>query len=529
MNHDHPADAAREPGAEPHVQRFGRWGAVLLFVLILLWPGLPLDTMQRRAAAVTLAVAMLWLTQGIPLGAASLLPAALLPLLGVVPAREAAMVYMDDIVMLFFGAFIVAAGLERWGVHRRMALAVVARVGTRPRALVLGFAAATAFVSFWINNTAATLMMYPIGLAVITTVSGSQKSHGSPFAIAMLLGIAYGASIGGIATPVGTAPNQILLGLVRSTFPDAPPISFGSWFLGWLPFVALYVLGLWWILTRFALKVSNESLAAGDTIRAERAKLGRLSRGEWMMSIVFGLTAVAWVTREGLSIGRFELPGWSQSLAVWQAHGVTGVEPAKFARYVTDATVALAVSCLCFFLPVDRKSNTFLLDWPTVAKLPWDVLLLFGGGFCLAKGVQMSGLDAALGRALAPAITGLPLWAIVAIVATFMTLLSELASNTVITNLMLPILAQTAVQSGTHPLALMVPATVAASLGFMLPVATPPNAIAFSSRLIPMRTMARVGLWVDLLGILLVAVIFEVWTRHMLGIGSALPDWVPGR
>ncbi|MCC7012011.1 MAG: SLC13/DASS family transporter [Planctomycetes bacterium] len=519
-------DAAREHGTDPRVQRAGRWTAVALFAVLLFAPGIPLEPLQRRAAAVTALVAVLWLSQGIPLGAASLLPVALLPLLGVVPAREAAMVYMDDIVLLFFGAFIVAAGLERWGVHRRMALAVVDWVGTRPRSLVLGFTAATAFVSLWINNTAATLMMYPIGLAVITTVAGGERARSSPFGIALLLGIAYGASIGGVATPVGTAPNQILLGLIHSTFPDAPPISFGQWFLGWIPFTVLYVLGVWLVLTRFSLRVDNESLAARETILAERARLGRMTRGEVMMSCVFAMTALLWVTREDLRLGAHVLPGWGGAVAHWQALGMSGTEPLKFARHVSDATVALAVGCLCFFLPVERKSNTFLLDWATVQRLPWDVLLLFGGGFCIAKGFQSSGLDAALGRALAPVIEGLPMWALVAVIAAFMTFLSELTSNTVITNLMLPILAQTAVQGGVNPLALMVPATIAASSGFMLPVATPPNAIAFSSRLIPMRTMARVGWWVDVLGVVLLALVFELYTRHVLDIELALPAWV---
>jgi sodium-dependent dicarboxylate transporter 2/3/5 len=248
-----------------------------------------------------------------------------------------------------------------------------------------------------------------------------------------------------------------------------------------------------------------------------------MSRGEVMMSVVFASTAILWVTREDLALGSLTLPGWSRALASLNADAAADVP--KLARYVTDATVAVFVACLCFFLPVDRKRGTFLLDWATVAKLPWDVLLLFGGGFCLAKGFQASGLDAALGRALAPLLTGLPAWGIVALTAAFMTALSELTSNTVITNLMLPILAQTAVQCGLHPMLLMFPATIAASCGFMLPVATPPNAIAFSSRMIPMRSMARVGLWVDVLGVVLITLVFELWGAPILGIGTELPAW----
>jgi len=518
-------EVIREHGTDPRVQRAGRWGGVALFLVVLFAPGIGLDTLQRRAAATAALVATFWLTQAIPLGAASLLPAALLPLLGVLPAKEASLVYMDDIVMLFFGAFIVAAGLERWGVHRRMALALVDRVGTEPRRLVLGFAVATAFVSLWINNTAATLMMYPIGLAVIATTTGARASRSSPFAVALLLAIAYGASIGGVATPVGTAPNQIFLGQLRTLFPGAPLPSFGVWTLAWLPFAALYVFGTWWILTRLGLRVPNEPFAARETIRAQRAELGRMRRGEKMMSAVFACTAILWVTREDLAFGAFTLPGWSAPLARAHALGDPAAAPADFARYVSDATVALAMGCLCFLLPVDRGRGVFLLDWETVAKLPWDVLLLFGGGFCIAKGFQASGLDVALGGALSPLLQGNPTWAIVGAVALFMTFFSELTSNTVLTQLMLPILAQTAVSGGLDPRLLMMPATIAASCGFMLPVATPPNAIAFSSRLIPMGTMARVGLLVDLLGVVLITVVFHFWVRPLLEIGGELPAW----
>lgn len=515
--------ALRQHGADPRVARFGRWAGALAFAVILLWPGLGLEPLQRRTAAVTALTAILWLTQAIPLGAASLVPVALLPLLGVLPARDAAAVYFNDIVMLFFAASIVASGLEHWGVHRRMALAVVDAVGTRPRALVLGFTAATAFISLWINNTAATLLMYPIGLAVITTLSAERAGA---FPIALLLGIAYGSSIGGVATPVGTAPNNILLGTLGELYPQAPTISFGSWVAAWLPFAALYVLALWLLLTRLCLRVNDDELAGGDVVKRERNALGRMSPGERRMSFVFVLTAVLWVTREGLELGALSIPGWGRALAQWQADGVVGASVQSLGKHVSDATVALAVAVACFLVPSGEGRGVRLLDWESVQRrMPWDVLLLFGGGFCLARGFEASGLDRTLGHSLAPLLTGLPSFAVVLVVAAFMTLFSELASNTVLTNLMLPVLAQMAVQSGMDPRFLMMPATIAASLGFMLPVATPPNAIAFSSGRIPMGTMLRVGWWVDLVGILLVAIVFELWGRWVLGIGMELPDW----
>jgi len=515
-------EAANESGAHPGVQRAGRWGGALLFLLLIYAPGLGLDALQRRAAATTALVATLWLTQGVPLAAASLLPAALFPLLGVLSAKDASAAYMDDLVLLFLGAFLVAGGLERWGVHRRMALALVAAFGVQPRRLVLGFIVATGFVSLWINNTAATLMMYPIGLAVISTVGGRKSS---PFAMAMLLGIGYSASIAGVATPVGTAPNQLLLGALRNTFPDAPPISFATWTTAWLPFAALYCFVLWLLLTRVAFRIGATDAAPKDVIAAERVALGPMTRGERRMAAVFACTAFLWVTRGGLSFGAFELPGWGAWLAQWQARALDGVEASTFERHVTDATVAIAMSLACFFIPSGGKRSERLLDWESGVKLPWDVLLLFGGGFCIGKGFQASGLDRALGQVLAPAIEGQPTWLIVAIVAAFMAFLSEIASNTALTVIALPVLASAAVQGGYDPRLVMVPATVAASCGFMLPVGTPPNAVVFSSGLVPIRTMARVGFLVDVCGVILITVVFTLWGQRVFDLAPGLPAW----
>jgi len=522
------SDAAHSDDSGALARRWGRVVGPLLFAAILLWPNLGLDALQRRAAAVTALVATLWLTQAIPLGAASLIPVALLPLLGVLNAREAAAVYMDDLVLLFLGAFIVALGLERWGVHKRMALFLVAHIGTRPRRLVLGFVAATAFVSMWINNTAATLMMFPIGLAVIATVSGEDvalRKRTTPFATALLIGIAYGASIGGMATPVGTAPNQVFLGQMHTLFPQSPQIGFAKWIIGWLPIVVVFVVGAWLILTRIALRVEDGDTLAADAIAEQRAKLGPMGRGEKMMAVVFGVTALLWVTREDMNLDQMTIPGWAGAFAHLQAFGVAGKTAAEFTRYATDATVAVAMAVLCFALPVDRKRGVYLLDWETAAKMPWDVLLLFGGGFCLAKGFQASGLDRWFGAVLAPALADRPAWQVVGIVVTVMTIATEFTSNVAITTLTLPVLAQTAVAGHFDPLLLMAPATIAASSGFALPVATPPNTIVFGSRLVPMGSMMRAGLALDALGIVLITFGFHFWVRHIWPIASSLPDW----
>ncbi len=325
---------------------------------------------------------------------------------------------------------------------------------------------------------------------------------------------------------MGTAPNNILLGTLGELYPQAPTISFGSWVAAWLPFAVLYVLALWLLLTRVCLRVHDEELAVGEVVKRERSALGRMSAGERRMSFVFVLTALLWVTREGLELGALSIPGWGRWLAQQQVAGVVGASVQSVGKHVSDATVALVVAVACFLVPSGEARGTRLLDWDAVQRrMPWDVLLLFGGGFCLARGFEASGLDRALGHSLSPLLAGLPSFAIVLAVAAFMTLFSELASNTVLTNLMLPVLAQMAVQGGMDPRFLMMPATIAASLGFMLPVATPPNAIVFSSGRIPMGTMVRVGWWVDLVGVLLLTVVFELWGARVLGIGMELPDW----
>jgi len=507
--------AAAEVGP-PLARRAGAALGVLLFLGALFAPDLPLDDPQRRMAAVTLLTAALWLSLSIPVGAASLVPLALLPLLGVLPAGEAAQLYMHDMVALFLGAFLVALGLERWNVHRRMALWVIARVGTRPRRLVLGFMLAAALVSAWVNNTATALMMLPIGVSVIRTLQGDGGVRDRNFAPALLLGLAYACSLGGMATPIGTAPNQSYLGIFQSTFPTAPQIGFGSWCLLAVPLVLVLVAGCWWLLTAVVLRLQDGVHDAGDVVRAERARLGPLDPAGLRMGAVFALTAFLWVTRADLELGGLHVRGWASRLA-----DVLGIEVAR----ASDASVAVAMSLLCFAIPSGARPGERLLDWRTTQKIPWEVLLLIGSGFCLARGFQVTGLDAVIGGALGPWIEGKPLALVVVGVVLLVTFLTEVTSNTATTNVLLPVLAQAAIAAGIDPRATMLPATFAASCAFMLPVATPPNAVVYASGLVSIPTMARVGLWFNLLSVTLIPLVFVVWGLPLLGIDGTLPDW----
>jgi len=356
------AASAETEIAASSLARGGRIVGPLLFLALLLWPDLPLTTDQRRVAAITALTATWWITVALPIGATSLLPAALYPLLGVMGAREVAPLYMNNLVFLFIGAFVIALGLERWNVHRRFALWTIARVGTNPRRLVLGFMAAAMFLSFWINNTSTTLMMLPIGVAVIASVTGGKPRAQDPFAMSLLLGIAYSASVGGIATPVGTTPNQVFLGMFDELFPGGPAISFGQWLVCFAPLALVFLPIGWFILTRVALRVPRDSERGADTIAEERAALGRMSRAEKMMTGVFVTTAVLWVTRVEIPLGPFVLPGWVRM--------ITSAVIEAPERYVTDATIATVMALLCFLIPVDRRRGVFLMDWKTASRLP---------------------------------------------------------------------------------------------------------------------------------------------------------------
>ena len=512
------SDPASHERGSPRARRFGLVVGPLLFVVLLAWPDLPLDAAQRRVAAVTALTATLWITVALPIGATSLLPAALFPLLGVMPAKEAAPLYMTHLVMLFIGAFVIALGLERWGVHRRMALWIIAQVGSSPARLVLGFMAASAFLSLWINNTATTLLMLPIATAVIARVEGDEERT-TPFGLALLLGVAYASSVGGMGTPVGTAPNQEFLGQFERRFPEGPSIGFGRWILGWLPLVIVFVPLGWLILTRLVFRVARGGSGGGAVIAEERRRLGPMSRPQVLMSIVFATTAVLWVTRADLAMGSVEFEGWARRLMRW-------IGDEDHAGYVTDATVATIMAFLCFVLPGDRGRH--LMDWRTAARLPWEVLLLLGAGFCLAHGFRVSGLDQALGGGLAPWLADRSTWIVIPVVVVFMSLLTEVTSNTATTAVLLPVIASAGVAAEVNPLLVMVPATIAASAAFMMPVATPPNAVVFSSRRVRVPDMVRAGVWMNLLLVVLITLVFQLWVRLLWGIDGRLPAWADG-
>lgn len=482
-------DSVSEGGAPPAVRRAGLLLGPALFLFVLWGPELagdPLPATARRCLAVTVLTAVFWMTGAGPIPAVSLIPLAAMPLLGVMSASKMSALYSDQIIFLFLGGFFLALTIERWNLHRRIALHVVHLLGADARRIVLGFMLATGFISCWISNTATALLMLPIALAVLASLGTEGTPAGRSFGAALLIGIAHAASIGGMGTPIGTAPNAILLGIYRKHFPEAPELGFTTWITFGFPIVAALLPLSWLILTRVALRVPRDpGLGARAVIDEERRRLGPMSRGERLALGAFLVAALLWITRADADLGGARVAGWASRI------GLKGM--------VEDSTVAIAVAVLLFFIPVDRKKGVMLLDWPTAVRVPWGMVLLLGSGIAIAGAFEESGLSAWIGRRFS-GVTELPPVVVIGGIALAVTFLSEIMSNVALTTLLLPILAATASSAGLPPLLLMLPATLAGSCGFMLPVATPPNAIVFATGRIPMGTMMRAGFLVNLIG-----------------------------
>lgn len=503
-------------------QKIGFWLGILLFVGVL-WFGdfAPENPLVVRMAAVALLMATWWITNAIPLAATSLLPLVLFPIMGIATGKETAPVYINYIIFLFIGGFLIALAMERWNLHRRIALRIILTTGSHPARLVLGFMLATAFLSMWISNVATTIMMLAIALAVIKQAEenlGADKT--ANLSVALLLGIAYSASAGGLATLVGTPPNLALVRLFELSFPEAEAagysIGFGQWMLLGLPLTISLLLFIWFLLTRVLFRTPADVQLPPDVIRNEHTKLGKIRREELGVLIIFASTALLWIFRKKLTVGSLVIPGWSDRL--------------PFRDMIDDGTIAIAMALLLFLIPALRKTpdgekaNT-LLDAAVFAKIPWHIILLFGGGFALAKGFQASGLSEWVGSFF-PALGDAPLPVLVASITAVITFLTEMTSNTATTEMILPLLASIAKSAQIHPLLLMVPATLAASCAFMMPVATPPNAVVFASGRITIAQMVRAGIIINLAAIALITVVFLLFGPGVFQIDpETLPEW----
>jgi sodium-dependent dicarboxylate transporter 2/3/5 len=473
-------------------------------------PGHPEVTLT---AAVALLMAFWWITEAVPLAVTALLPMVLFPGLGIMDGREVAPVYFNHIIFLFLGGFFVALAMERWDLHRRIALKLLLFFGTKPRNLLIGFMTTAAVLSMWISNTATTMVMVPIVLAITlkleeTTTAGSS---GKKTAIALLLGVAYGSTLGGIATLVGTPPNLVLVRIFEMHFPEAPEINFAQWMAYALPISLVLLLFVWILLCAFFLRGKSSGMDK-EILRKRYEEMGPITYEQKVVLIVFLGLALLWLLRSDLEFGLFTLPGWANLF--------------PYPSYLNDGSVAIAMAIFLFMIPARTNRRTRIMDWDTTKRLPWNIVLLFGGGFALAKGFETSGLSQWLGTLLEGA-GGLHPLILMAIVCLLITFLTELTSNTATAQILLPIIASLALAIHIHPLLLMMPATLSCSLAFMLPVATPPNAIIFGSGKLRVADMARIGFIFNLIGVLVVTMATWIIGRIVFEIDLAqLPVWV---
>ena len=468
----------------------GRIAAPLFALLVWFLAPSDLKPAARSTAAIGTLMAVLWITEGLPLAATSLLPLLLFPVAGVASFKEAAAPYADGFIFLYLGGFLLALTISRWGLDRRLALLAVLTVGVSPRRLVAGFMIAAGFISLWISNTATAAMMLPLGISVVKLFANNGKQSLEPrdfrhFAASLMLGIAYASTIGGLGTLVGTPPNAFFAALMDER---GKPVGFAEWMLFAMPLVIVYLAAAWALLTWVVFPVRLRELPGGrGLIRREFAKLGRMSRGEWTVLAVFLGAAAAWIVREPLA-------NWNWLAAKLPAIGE-----------IDDPWIAIAAALALFALPVDARRGVFALDWQTAKKVPWEVLLLFGGGLSLSAAMTKSGLADWIGGRVS-LLADWPAWVAIVAVVILVLAVTEFASNLATVSALLPILASVAAGMGIDELWLLVPATVAATCGFAMPVGTPPNALVFGTGYVSIGQMLRAGLLLDLLGIVLIPV-----------------------
>jgi len=460
----------------------------LLFALILMLPtpnGLTPEAWKTVAIAALLAA--WWATEAIPVPATSLLPLVLIPLLGIGSSADASLPYARPVIFLLLGGFIAAMAMQKWNLHRRIALNILARVGDNPYALIGGFMAASALLSMWISNTATTLMLVPIALTVATTILG-EKADGHRFTIALLIGCAWAASIGGLGTYIGTPPNLFVKGFIEQT--TGREILFHEWMAFGIPVVLVMVPLAWIVLTRICFPFEARLARGGsEVVKQELGVLGPMTKPERRVAIVMITMALMWSFR--------------QVLVDWDAL----INLLPFVARLSDMHIAVGAGLAMFIIPSGKsKRSGALLDWESAVTLPWGVILLFGGGLSLAAAIGKTGLALYLGHAMSGIATA-PLFLIVLAIVALVTFLTELTSNTATTAALVPVLGALATTANLDPIFLAAPAAMAASCAFMLPVATGPNAVVFSTGNIHAPDMVRAGLWLNVLGTFVVATV----------------------
>lgn len=483
------------------IRQWSGWilGPALLLLTCVLEPPAGLRVEGWRTAGAAGLMAVLWMTEAIPIPVTALLPLVLFPALGLSDGRETAAPYANPIIFLFLGGFVIALAMQRWGLHRRLAINLIAAIGTQPKRIIAGFLLASALVSMWVSNTATAMMMLPIAISVVQLLPEATPSNAATrgFGVALMLAVAYGATTGGMATLIGTPPNALLAGYLDSIY--GFKLGFAQWMLIGVPVMLVTLPVVYWVLTRVAFRIAGGELPGMAALLAtEKARLGPIGRGEAMVAVVFALTALAWI---------------SQPL-------IERVLP-----LASDTTIAIAGALLLFMIPVSLRHGEFVMTWDAAKAMPWEVLLLFGGGLSLAGNIERHGLSKYLGT-LCNGFEGVPVIVAIAIVCFGILMLTELTSNTATAATFLPIVASVAVSMGQNPLLFLIPAALAANCSYMLPVGTPPNAIVFGSGLVRLPEMAKAGLWLNVLLVPIIVGMLWWLAPWVLGVEiGTLPEW----
>lgn len=489
---------------------FGYIAGTIAFVLLMIVGDFDSARPQiNTMSAIAVLMAILWITEAIPLAVTSLIPIIFFPLTGILSTEEIASSYINSIIFLFLGGFLIAIAMEEWNLHRRIALKIIMIFGGSPSSIIFGFMAAGAFLSMWISNTATALMLLPIGMAVIQKLEaefGNEVTRN--FNLNILLAIAYSCSIGGIATLIGTPPNLVMVKTLQVLFPESPAISFGNWMILALPISLLMLICVGILLTKILFKVDEKINLGREFIKSEYRLIGKLSFEERAVSSIFFITAILWIFRSDIFLGFTTIPGWSNLLPT--------------SELINDGTVSITMAFILFIIP-SKSGERALLDARAFTKIPWGVILLFGGGFALAKGFSVTGLSEFLGTQLGGLSSVSPIFIII-MTAALVTFLTELTSNTALTQMILPIVASVSVAIGLNPLLLMFTATLSSSMAFMLPVATPPNTIIFSSGRIKIYEMARTGFLLNITGIILISLCIYFFGSILFDL-EIFPSW----
>ncbi|RSL33663.1 DASS family sodium-coupled anion symporter [Salibacterium salarium] len=472
-------------------------GPVLFILTMLFFSPESLNAAAQTVLAATLWIATWWITEAIPIPATSLLPIVLLPLFGAVDGDTVVSSYGNDIIFLFLGGFFIATAMEKWNLHKRIALNIIDLIGTSTNKIILGFMIATSFLSMWVSNTASTMMMIPIGMAIVYQVTEALKGEGSDndlrkFEKAIIFGIGYAGTIGGLGTLIGTPPNSLLAGTVEELY--GVEISFAGWMAFAVPLVAILLVCAWVYLTKIIYPIGMKQLPGGrELIQKEKTALGKIGQEEKAVLAVFIFAAFMWITRTFIWENQVNLPE------------------------ISDGMIAITATLLLFLIPSSHKGETKILEWKDSQEIPWGILLLFGGGLAIASGFESTGLSNWMAEQLT-VLEGMNFVLIVTIATALVLFLTEITSNTATGTMILPVVASLAIALNIHPYALMVPCAMAANCAFMLPVGTPPNAIIFGTGKLKIIQMVKNGFWLNILAIIVIVIAVNIYLPAIWGI-----------